>query len=198
MVAFRVFSMKPLVIMAVSLASGASAQSWKITATGKVIDKTHCYTFQMPKGWKGIWGNPIPLLFHFAPGSRPVQLQTLPPGAASLAVAPGPLSRDKTKSIEEWIKWRRREYPSSSIREVRYPPGTGITRAVEMRWTDEEIDPDEPKTRTIALFFDFRGHPSDAYLSFYQTDKRRAQYLAALAEVIGSLRPLRGYAGCSE
>lgn len=189
--------MKLLVIMAALLASGASTEGWKTTTRGRVIDKTNCYAFQLAKGWRAIRGNPVPLFFNVAPGSRPAQLQTLPLGAASLAIAPGGLSNNKTGSVEEWIQWRRREYPSSIAREIRYPLGTGITRAVEMRWTEEKTEPNEPRIRTIALFFYFRGRPSFAYMSFYETDKRRAQYLSDFAAVLGSFRPLTGSESCS-
>ena len=173
------------------LVTSASAQGYDVTATGKLVDKGSCYSFQVPAGWKVVAGNPIPLLVSAPPGKRPVSLQTLPKGIATLAI--GRRSAE-AKSIEELMALRRRANPFSSTRTVSYPSATGIARAVAARWTD---DANEPGEETIALFFVFRGQPFAAYLSFYRSDRRRSQYPMALDRLLHSLRPLAGSAGCA-
>lgn len=168
----------------------APARGYDVSATGKLVDKDSCYSFQVPAGWKLVAGNPIPLLISAPPGERPLSLQTLPKGFATLAIG---RRSDEAESIEALMELRRRANAFSSTRRVSYASATGITRAVEARWTDNANEPGE---QTIALFFVFRGQPFAAYLSFYQSDRRRSQYPMALGRLLESVRPLAGSAGC--
>lgn len=188
--------MKFLVVALSLFATSASAQGYTVTATGKIIDRANCYAFQIPAGWQAAAQNPAPLLLHIAPGTRPRSFQTLPPGAATLSLVSG-ASGEKPKTIEAWIALRRRAYSFSSVRELHYPASTGITRAVEVRWTDaKDLEPGQPVSRTVAVFFAFRGNLFASYLDYYVKDKSGGHYLTALTQVLGSFRPLAASPAC--
>lgn len=182
--------MELLAIVLSLFGATASAQGYDVSATGKLVDKDSCYSFQVPAGWKLVAGNPIPLLISAPPGERARSLQTLPRGFAILAIG---RRSGEAKSIEALMELRRRANAFSSTRSVAHASATGITRAVEARWTDNANEPGE---QTIARFFVFRGQPFAAYLSFYQSDRRRSQYPMALGRLFDSIRPLAGATGC--
>ncbi|NIJ66756.1 hypothetical protein FHR20_003732 [Sphingomonas leidyi] len=183
--------MELLAIVLGLFGASASAQGYDVAASGRLVDRDSCYSFQVPAGWKVVAGNPIPLLVSGPPGERPYSLQTLPRGFATLAIG---RRSDEAKSIEELMELRRRANAFSSTRSVSHASVTGITRAVEARWTDNANEPGE---QTIALFFVFREQPFAAYLSFYRSDRRRGQYPIALDRLLASVRPLAGSTGCA-
>jgi hypothetical protein len=171
--------------------SCAYAQSYIVTSKGVVVSNSNCYSFQAPTKWKLVPGNPTPLLFNFSPKTKKSTLQNLPRGAASLSVASGKDSGENPESIEHWMKLRNRAHSFSSVQEIPLPSETGITRAMKVLWTDqEELEPGDPITQTIAVFFDFQRQPFVIYLDFYLDDPRKEDYIKSLITLLESFRPL--------
>jgi len=180
----------PFIVFILSV-SCAFAQSYRVTPVGAVVSDSNCYSFQAPEKWKIAAGNPAPLFFDFPPRTRVSSLQQLPKGTASLSVVSGRDSGEKPESIDHWMELRNRAHSFSSVQEVQFAANTGITRAVKVLWADkEDLEPGEPITQTVAVFFEFQGHPFAAYLSFYLDDRRREEYLKALTGLLESFRPL--------
>jgi hypothetical protein len=180
-----------VIILFMTSAVVAFSQSYKVTPERIVKSEINCYSFEAPENWNIATGNTAPYFINFSPKKLVPIMAQLPNGGAQMGVASAKDARNGVKSIDQWMRLRRRAYAFTSVQETHFPPETGITRAVMVSWTNQkDIEPGNPITESVAVYFVFRSQPFQAEVDFNSNDRKKDVYVKTLSKILESFRPL--------